>query len=267
MSTPYLPPLDQLLSFGIPRFGHRNPWPDYVALGFTAEHVPELIRMTCDDVLDAGDENDAATYAGIHAWRTLGQLRAEAAIEPLIDLMEMDGDWPREEVPTVLGMIGPAAIEPLRLALSEWSRDADEPWPAGAAGSGLAEVAGRFPETRDTVVAILVRQLRWWGRQWPILNTMLIDDLIDLKATEAAPLIEEVFAAGAADTELSDDWEDVQVRLGLLPERITPRPPYVPRFRLRPIPDGRGAAPRPAGDTKRRRKAEKAARQRNRKRR
>src|SRR3712207_9499634 len=43
---------------------------------------------------------------------------------------EMDSDWAREEIPAVLGMIGPAAFEPLRTALAHWSREW-EPWIAG----------------------------------------------------------------------------------------------------------------------------------------
>ena len=78
MSTPYLPPLDRLLALSLPGFGRYNPWPDYLALGFTAEHVPELMRMVLDEELEAGDGEAEATHGPIHAWRTLGLLRAES---------------------------------------------------------------------------------------------------------------------------------------------------------------------------------------------
>lgn len=266
MSTPYPPPLDQLLALGQPEFGHRKPWPDYLAMGFTDAHVPELIRLAGDAELGYGSAEEARTYAPIHAWRTLGLLRAEAAIEPLLPLLEEDDDWAGEEIPSVLARIGPAALEPLRAVMARWSLE-PEPWPAGAAAGGLVEIAQRFPETRETVVGVLTRQLRWWGRHEPILNTMLIDGLVELKAVEAAPLMEEVFAAGAADTQLGGDWEDAQVALGLLAERVTPRRRYVPPPRLRPTPDGRPPTPPAANGARQRRKAEKAARRRNRKRR
>ncbi|HEX8905743.1 MAG TPA: hypothetical protein VF771_12910, partial [Longimicrobiaceae bacterium] len=70
-----------------------------------------------------------------------------------------------------------------------------------------------------------------------------------------------------ADTEMGDDWEDVQVALGLLAERMTPRPRRVSRHRLRATPDFREPARKPVNDAKRRRKAEKDARRRSRKRR
>lgn len=66
------------------------------------------------------------------------------------------------------------------------------------------------------------------------------------------------------------DWEDVQVDLGLLPERITPRPSLDVLGRMGitlrrakpPIPSAGGAARARKGD--KRRKAEKQARKRNR---
>lgn len=266
MSAPYLPPLDQLLALDFPEFGRYKPWPDYLAMGFTAEHVPELIRMVVDEELEAGDADDEATYGAIHAWRTLGLLRAEAAVEPLMRMLEMESDWVREEIPAVLGMIGPAAFEPLGAALARLSLH-PEPWQAAAAAaSGLVEIAQHHPEWRDAAANALTRQLRWWARHDPILNNMLIHDLVELKAVEAAPLMEAAFAADAVDTFFSDDWEDVQVALGLLSERITPRPRYVFRSQLRSTPNRRDSRPRPV-DPKRRRKAEKAARQRNRRRR
>ena len=96
---------------------------------------------------------------------------------------------------------------------------------------------------------------------------MLIDDLVDLKAVESAAVIEEVFAAGAADTLFARDWEQTQVDLGLLPERVTPRPRYIPLTRLLHAPEIRIIPPDAAANAKRRRKAQKAARQRNRRRR
>jgi hypothetical protein len=268
VSAPYLPPLDALLALGRPEVDSRLTQPDYLAMGFTGEDVPELIRMATDAELADGDDDAAETYAGIYAWRMLALLRAEAAIEPLIGhLGETDDEWALDELPEVLGMIGPAALEPLRAALARWSLQR-ESWVAGAAASGLVEVAARFPETRDAAVAALARQLRWWARHDPKLNTLLVADLVALRAVEAAPVIEEAFAADAVDTRwFADDWEDVQVALGLLPERITPRPSFMPPSRLRPTAVRLAPAPAPAVVPKRRRKAEKAARQRNRKRR
>jgi hypothetical protein len=264
VSTPYLPPLDQLLVLGKPEIDRRQPWLDYLAMGFTAEHVPELVRMAVDAELAEGDQEDPRSYGGVHAWRTLGQLRAEEAIEPLIGLLDGDDDWAFDEIPDVLGMIGPAAFEPLRVALAKWSLVSS--FEAGTAACGLVEIAKRFPEMRDAAVAALARQLRWWARQDLDLNTMLVHDLVELNAVEAAPVIEEAFAADAVHTDWGeDDWEDVQVAFGLLPERITPRPVPALPMRLRPAPVIR-IVPPAAAEPKRRRKARKPRKPKHRRR-
>jgi hypothetical protein len=266
MNTSYQPPLDQLLALGRPEVEDRASWPDYLAMGFTSEHVPELIRMTTDLELVESDEDTAEMYGGVHAWRTLGLLRAEAAVGPLIELLDdTDDDWAKDELPDVMGMIGPAAIEPLRAAMARWSLQ--RTWVAAFAARGLVEIAERFPEARDAVVAALTRQLRWWARHDPSLNTVLVYDLVKLKAVESAPVMEEAFAADAVDTTFADDWEDVQVALGLLPGRITPKPPYVPPPWLSFAPSFRVLAAKPAAAAKLRKKAGKAARQRKGKRR
>jgi hypothetical protein len=265
VSAPYLPPLDQLLALGRPSIRRDEPWLDYLAMGFSAEHVPELVRMAIDAELAEGDADEAQSYAAVHAWRALGQLRAEAAVDPLLPLLGIDDDWALNEIPEVLGMIGPAAFESVRVALARWSL-APEPWAATGAAGGLVEIAQWFPEMRDAAVAALAKQLRWWARQDLDLNTMLVHDLVKLNAVEAAPVIEEAFAADAVNSGWGEeDWEDVQVALGLLPERITPRPVYEPPFRLDPRPLIRALAPQPS--PRHGKKARKTAHKRNKRRR
>ena len=49
MRHDYTDPVARLLDYG--RFDIRRtdePWPDYLELGFSGEHVPELIRMATD---------------------------------------------------------------------------------------------------------------------------------------------------------------------------------------------------------------------------
>lgn len=269
MSTPYPSPVDQLLVLGEATFGFG--WIDYPAMGLAAEHVPELIRMATDEALSGADQDAVELWGPVHAWRALGQLRAEAAVEPLFALFERfeaadePDDYVRNDIPRVLGMIGPAAFEPLRGFLARVALD-EEGWTAAAGSDGLTVLAQHHPEMRDAVVRALMRQLQWWARQDEGLNSLLIANLVELKAVEAAPMIESVFAAGAVDL-LFGDWEDAQVGLGLIPERITPRPRHVLRSRFRSAPAS-GAPARGGGDAaKRRRKAQKAARQRSRKRR
>ena len=93
-------------------------WRDYLALGLTTEHVPELVRMVLKEDLGWDDSEGTEVWASLHAWRALGQLRTESATEPLIQLLEhvddREDDWIERDLPKVLGMIGPAAIPGLR---------------------------------------------------------------------------------------------------------------------------------------------------------
>ena len=81
--------------------------------------------MATDDELNWADSDSLEVWVSVHAWRALGQLKAEEAIEPLImNLFRMgDSDWVGEELPKVYGMIGPKAIPPLAKYLADDSHD------------------------------------------------------------------------------------------------------------------------------------------------
>lgn len=155
-------------------------------------------------------------WAYIHAWRALGQLRAEAAIEPLLSLLrfvdEIGDDWVAEELPVVYSMIGPVAIPTLIAYLADASHGL---WARAAACAALTKIGQKHPEARDDCVAVLTRQLERFPEQDPTLNADLIVGLVELNAVESAPVMERSFAADAVDLMMMGDWEDVQVELGL----------------------------------------------------
>lgn len=218
MASDYSPPVDQLLSFGDCRNSMAE-WPNYVELlGLEPAHIPELIRMLTDEELWTLDSEDVRVWANIHAWRSLGQLRAEEAIEPLLDLLhwidDEYNDWVGEEVPEVLGMIGAAAIPAVSAYLADTSHAL---WSRTAAAGALMEIGKRHPEVRDQCVAAIANQLEKFAKNNPILNGMMVANLVDLKGVEAAPVIERAFAANRVDDTIMGDWNDVQVRLELVP--------------------------------------------------
>ena len=104
-------PLARLLALGDTNLSRE--WTDYAAMGIGPEHIPDLVRLVADGalLLDASRGNES--WAPVHAWRALGQLRAKEAIEPLLSLFhlidEEDLDDVAEDGPVALGMIGPAA--------------------------------------------------------------------------------------------------------------------------------------------------------------
>lgn len=261
----YPPPLDRLLTLGDTGL-HQRAWHDYLGMGVAARHVPHLLRMAADPELNEAPFDDPRVYAPLHAWRALGLLRAPDAAAPLAELLvRYDDDTAREDLPRVLGMIGEAAVEPVRALLAD---DSAELFARVAAAHALEQIGQRHSALRDRAVGLLIDQLIDWPEQDATLNAFLIDYLIELGASEAAPLMEAAFEARAVDQSVRGDWEDVMVNLSLLPERLSPRPPrWAGRLSVRDI-----SAPvspsRPRGNadkkTKERRKAEKQARKRNR---
>src|SRR5438132_4238107 len=109
MEANYPHPVDQLLTYGEAKPGK---WPDYLPLGLTREHIPGLIRMATDPELNGADSESLEVWAPVHAWRALGQLQAEEAIEPLLPMFHgmEENEWVQDELPEVYGMIGPNAI-------------------------------------------------------------------------------------------------------------------------------------------------------------
>lgn len=275
--TEYPSPVNALLTIG--NDGKwAGEWPNYLTLGLGPEHVPDLIRMATDDDLNLADSGSLEVWAPLHAWRALGQLRAEAAVAPLLDVLEGDGDelgdYDLETFPEVLGMIGPEALPALEAALAEGSRDE---YARIAIARGICSIAVKHPEARDRCVAILTRALEDFERNEPGLNGFLISNLMELQAEESAPVIERAFAAEAVDEMIVGDWHDVFLAMDL--EGPSPPPSRRPRFPFG-VPEFRSADLPPVGmirqfpmtsdrasRNKARRKEQKKARKRNQKRR
>lgn len=215
----YRDPVAKLLTYGDCR--SLPVWPeklDYLSLGFTSEHIPDLIRMATDKDLYWADSESLEVWAPIHAWRVLGQLRAEAAIEPLLDLLALsndeDDEWTLEELPGVFGLIGPAALDPLAGYLADAGHGL---WTRVTAGAAIAKIGLQHPQTREMCIAALTAVLERFIEHDETLNANLIYSLTELRAIEAAPLMERAFAAGRVDETLMGGWREVQVELGLIP--------------------------------------------------
>ena len=225
----YPPPVDQLLSLE-PISGSGKNWLDYRQFGFTEEHVPDLIRMSVDPALHLADSDSSEVWAPLHAWRALAQLGATEAVRPLLELLDDQSgdDWIHEDLPLVFTMIGSAILPELIEFLHDAERDL-----LGriAVASALKDIALAETDRREEVVAALSQALSKWRENEKEVNAFLIGYLADLEAVEAAPLMEEAFLGEQVDISIFGDWEDIQIRLGLLSERKTPRPDYNPGLR------------------------------------
>jgi hypothetical protein len=205
-------------------------WPDYTELGITSEHIPELLRII-DEIgtfwPDVPVKNAPESFAPIHAWRVLGQFNAEQSIPKLIELIVWNEvgevDWVMEDVPEVMGMIGPACIPPLRDYLVDPDKQV---WASVTMAHSLAEIGKRHPESRADCVNALQAGLEGFATNDETINSFLISYLSELKAVEAVPLVERAYQADVVDISIMGDFEDFQISVGLLEKRLTPPPRY-----------------------------------------
>lgn len=61
----YSHPVNKLLSYGDVR--NHPKWPNYLKLGFSETHIPELIQMATDNELIAANPERHEFWAPVHA--------------------------------------------------------------------------------------------------------------------------------------------------------------------------------------------------------
>ncbi len=222
----YLPPVDQLLTYGKAEWVLPQAWPDYLPLGLGPEHVPDLILLATDEELMKAVREKPEYWATIHAWRALGQLHAESAVVPLLsqlDLLDDDDDWGREELADVFEMIGSVAMPALTAYIADASRDYSKRITVVEAAEKIVK---QSPDLCPVYVTCLMEQLEQMLQLEAFVSGELEDEyaftgflvsgLTSCQAREAIPLIKRAFAADRVDMIATGDWEDVQVRLGLI---------------------------------------------------
>lgn len=188
-----------------------------------------------------------------------------ADIVPLLGLLdrieEEDDDWVAEELPGVFGMIGPKAIPALQDYLTN---NSNGEYARVAAAESLEKTGKAHPETRDQCVTALTDQLKEFSETAPGLNAFIVNSLVELKAVESAPVMAQAFEAGQVDLTVFGDWQDIQIRLGLLEERLTPPEPVTSARRM---PDAAfDSGRKKENKEKAKRKQAKKSRQKNKKR-
>ena len=224
--SPYPDPVSRLLNAGDPR--DQVEWPDYpqqYSLG--RAHIPDLIRMAIDEDLNTANSESDEVWAPLHAWRTLGQLSAAEAVEPLLTLLHRiddDGDdWVGEDLPVAIGLIGPAAIPFLADYVAS---DSNGLWARVGAIAGLVEISNHHSETSADCATAITRTLERYEENDNEVNAELVAALAELRQPETYTLVEQAYLAKKVDFGVGGDWEDFQMDVGLLDERITPEPDY-----------------------------------------
>jgi hypothetical protein len=200
----------------------NNPY-DAARLGVSKDDIPGLIDIARawndEDWLDEFGpdvDQDAASLLPVIAWRALGSLKAEAAVDPLLDILdEIDDefdDWAPEELPNVFGKIGEVSFDPLMRTATD---QAKPEFIRSTAARGLGCIAEEHPRMRGRVVDCLMKSMANADGDHINFNSTLLAVLVDLKAVEAAELIERAFAANHLDVGVYGDWEAVRQMLGV----------------------------------------------------
>jgi hypothetical protein len=201
---------------------------DLLAWGITAEMIPDLIETILDEKYYAEDESIRSPH--LYAYIALGQLKTLESIDGLILGVKKWShtgwfEWFCEGMPDIFESIGSIAIPALIPVLQDESLTADA---RASAAHYLYSISATAPEERDRCIAAIVEVLEKFEDNDPELNGYLVMYLIgDFKAVESAALLESVYASGQLDNAFMGDWEDAQVELGLIPERISPRSEYL----------------------------------------
>ena len=218
------PKIQALLTLGDPLNARK--WPDYLAkYGFTAEDVPALLNLFAYEDIEQLSSDRPEVWAPLYAWRILGQLGSVDAIEPIVysfDTLHED-DWALGELPSVIGMIGPAAIPTL---VKFWRQPGKDEFSYVMAMDALCEIANQHPPSRDHVIQIYIDYMNKPNTLAYNLNGLLMACLMDLKAASAIDGIRRLFALNCVDISCAGDLEEVEIALGLRTKRSTPKPSW-----------------------------------------
>lgn len=217
----YTDPVAKLLALG-KQYGVTGARPDYLEMGFSRAHIPELIRLVQDFELanlpwDENEQESDAVYGQMHAWRTLTQLQATEAIPAMLNLLQsLDDnfdDYISTEVPRALGMMGEAALIPSYELLKNQLHGANA---RIHAASTIAEIGKRHPELRRNCVRLLSDVLVDYKHNDSGVNSFLILGLATLKSQEAVLLVEKAIRDGFVDTQFSGDFRMYKASIGLI---------------------------------------------------
>ncbi len=219
----YTEPVSSLLTYG--SADNINDWSVYLELGLAKEHIPELIKMVGDEKLNQADVDSNEVWAPMHAWRTLGILRATEAIPTLIDqfyqIDEYNDDWIPAEMPRVFAMIGESAIQALTQYAGNTSRTL---FARAAAASSLSHIGKKHPETREACIVGIEKGLADYHQNDRSLNGLFIGSLLELKAGESFPTMQQAYQENCVDVMICGDLEEVEKKLGLREKRTTTTP-------------------------------------------
>jgi N-acyl-D-aspartate/D-glutamate deacylase len=206
-ASDYAAPVDQFL---ILDEGYNGTYNEF-DIGYA--QVDDLIRMATDTRLHFYNPDKPQAWAPMHAWRRLAQLEAKEAIEPLIEIFEIGNPFMlMNEMPTVYGMLGAAAIPALADHLSQAFHPDFDRAVTIACIRAIAESS--TPEIFDICESILAEKLEKYEENNPSVNAILVSALVGM-GTNAVPVIHAAYTAKKVDENLAGTWKETAVKLGV----------------------------------------------------
>ena len=135
------------------------------------------------------------------------------------------GFW--EEFPVVFKMIGKEAAPALMSYVQDWKNYL---FARIAALEGIINIGKSDPEFKSECIEFLRSSLEDYEEDDPGINANYVAGLTDLKDMDSLDLIEEAYEAGCVDEMVIGDWEDIQIKLGLISERTTLKKSYWDKY-------------------------------------
>lgn len=190
------------------------PWYDYAQLGVSNSDIPALLSVLKDPSYKSADDDSAAIWVPVHAWRALGQVGSAEDSQALIEALELwiDDDWAVAEFSKVLSMLGIDALSALTLCLQNLKVSV---YVRSVVADAMMMLAKQKPQQRSDVVDEFMSYLRKPDLSQPLLNGLVITNLVDLAAVEAIDLIRHIYDLGCVDQSCAGDIFEVEEALGL----------------------------------------------------
>ncbi|MCK5725634.1 MAG: hypothetical protein KAH22_02270 [Thiotrichaceae bacterium] len=189
-------------------------WPNYLEHGFTEADVTDLIAIVVDEDLYEEPKGKQGRWIHLHTWRTLGQLKAVDAVNPLISTFDffsmVEDKGAFNELPEVIAMIGEPAIEAVAARLADVSKST---YSRSIANDTLGNIAKKHPHCRDKVLAKYKAYLSAPDGLSIGLNGFVVGQLLDLKAVELIDDIRQLFKIKCIDLSIVGDLEAVEKQL------------------------------------------------------
>ena len=184
-------------------------------------------------------EDEPQCYAPVHALRLLGEVGSVEMIQPLLREFPIELDYedeflPRiwaEEVPKIIGRLGPPAIEPL------WQIADDPDWQIVARSNALialSYVTAIAPETRDALIAGLRERLE--SSDDKIFASHVVVAFANLGAGDLYSEIMSMYRAGRIDQSIVPAGAVRQLLLSDSDKRLAcARHPFWERYDQHPL--------------------------------